>query len=88
MHFCFNYPRDLDVGLRSQKGERLKDFEVHGVPEKEPPHNGQKSYQPVQHDHLPKEKRKFWYKCPIVLSTAMPNRHLSEHSVRSEGVEK
>jgi hypothetical protein len=58
MYFYFNHPHDLDVRSRSQKGGSLKDFEVCGVPEKELPHNGQKSYQPVQHDCLPEEKRK------------------------------
>jgi hypothetical protein len=56
--FYFNHPHDPDVRLRSQKVGNLKDFDVHGVPEKELPHNGQKSYQPVRHDHLPDVKRK------------------------------
>jgi hypothetical protein len=36
----------------------LKNFEVRGVLEKELSHNGQKSYQPVWHGHLPDVKRK------------------------------
>jgi hypothetical protein len=43
MHFYFNHPRDPDARPRSQKVESLKDFEVCGVPEKEPRHNGQKA---------------------------------------------
>jgi hypothetical protein len=58
MHFCFNHPCNLGMRSRSQKGRSLKDFEVCGVPEKELPHNGQKSYQPVRHDHLPNVIRK------------------------------
>jgi hypothetical protein len=46
MPFCFNHPCDLDARSRSQKGGSLKDFEVCGVPEKEPPHNGQKAINP------------------------------------------
>jgi hypothetical protein len=34
------------------------------------------------------KKRKVWQKRPIVLSTAVPNRHSLEPSVRSEGVKK
>jgi hypothetical protein len=37
-----------------------------------------KSYQPVWHSHLPKVKNeKFWHKCPIVLSIAVPNQEIS-----------
>jgi hypothetical protein len=40
--FHFNNPRNLDAESRSQKVGSLKYFEIHGVPEKELPHNGQK----------------------------------------------
>jgi hypothetical protein len=55
--FCFNYPRDPDARSRGQNVGSLKDFEVCGVPEKEPWHNGQKAINLF--DHLPKVKRKF-----------------------------
>jgi hypothetical protein len=42
MPFCFNHPRDPDMKPRSQKMGSLKDFEICGVLEKEPLHNGQK----------------------------------------------
>jgi hypothetical protein len=58
MHFCFNHLHDPDARSRSQKVGSLKDFEVCGIPEKEPPHNRQKNYQLVWHDHLPDVKRK------------------------------
>jgi hypothetical protein len=41
VHFYFNHPRNLDVELRSQMGESLKDFEACDVLEKEPLHNRQ-----------------------------------------------
>jgi hypothetical protein len=44
--FCFNHPRNSDAESRSQKGGSLKDFEVCGVPEKEPLHNRQKAINP------------------------------------------
>jgi hypothetical protein len=37
--FCFNHPHNPDTESRSQKGGCLQDFEVCGVPEKEPLHN-------------------------------------------------
>jgi hypothetical protein len=40
--FHFNNPRNPDAESRSQKVGSLKYFEIHGVPEKELPHNGQK----------------------------------------------
>jgi hypothetical protein len=45
-HFHFNNPRNPDVESRSQKVGSLKDFEIHGIPEKELPHNGQKVINP------------------------------------------
>jgi hypothetical protein len=47
-----------------------------------------KSYQHVWHGHLPEVKRKFWHKCPIVLSTAVPDQHLSESNVQLEDIKK
>jgi hypothetical protein len=41
-YFHFNNPRNPDAESRSQKVGSLKYFEIHGVPEKELPHNGQK----------------------------------------------
>jgi hypothetical protein len=43
MPFCFNHLCDPDAESRSQKVRSLKDFEVRDIPEKEPPHNGQKA---------------------------------------------
>jgi hypothetical protein len=52
MPFCFNHLRDSDVRSRSQKVGSLKDFEIHGVLEKESLRNGQKL--PTRsHNHLP-----------------------------------
>jgi hypothetical protein len=55
MHFYFNHPRDLNARSRSQNVGSLKDFEVCGIPEKEPWHNGQKAINSF--DHLPEEKK-------------------------------
>jgi hypothetical protein len=76
MTFYFNHPRDTDARSRGQKVGSLKDFELCGIPEKEPWHNRQKVINPF--DHLPEVKRKFWHECPIVLSTEVPDQHLSE----------
>jgi hypothetical protein len=38
--FYFNHPRDPDASSRRQKVGSLKYFEVCGIPEKEPRHNG------------------------------------------------
>jgi hypothetical protein len=54
MPFCFNHPRDPDARSRSQKVESLKDFEVRGVPKKEPRHNGQKAINPFDTIICPK----------------------------------
>jgi hypothetical protein len=54
MPFCFNHARDLDAELRSQKVGSIKDFEIHGVPEKEPPHNEQKAINPFDMVICPK----------------------------------
>jgi hypothetical protein len=86
--FFFNSPCNSDTESRSQKGGSLKDFEVCGVLEKEPSHNRQKTYQPVRHGHLPEVKRKFWHRRPIMLSTEVPDQHLSEPSVRLEAIKK
>jgi hypothetical protein len=45
-HFCFNNPHNPDAESRSQKVGSLTDFEIHGVPEKELPHNRQKVINP------------------------------------------
>jgi hypothetical protein len=51
--FCFNHPRDPDVGLRSLKVGSLKDFDVHNIIKKEPASNRQRSHLSDQQDHLP-----------------------------------
>jgi hypothetical protein len=65
----------------SQKVGSLKDFEVCGVPEKEPTSNGQRSYQSDRHGHLFEVSKRFWCKCPIVLSVTVPDQHTSESSL-------
>jgi hypothetical protein len=54
MYFCFNHPRDPDARSRRQNVGSLKDFEVGGVPEKEPQHNGQKAINPFSMIICPK----------------------------------
>jgi hypothetical protein len=39
-HFRFSNPRNPKAESKSQKVGSLNDFEIHGVPEKELPHNG------------------------------------------------
>jgi hypothetical protein len=58
MPFYFNHPHDPDARSRSQKVGSLKDFDVCSIPDKELPHNKQKSNQPIWHSHLPEVKRK------------------------------
>jgi hypothetical protein len=50
----------------------LKYFEIRSVPKNELSHNGQKSYQPVQHVHLPEVKMKSWHTRPIVYQQQCP----------------
>jgi hypothetical protein len=52
--FHFNNPRNSDVESRSQNVGSLKDFEIHGIPEKELPHNGQKVINPFSTVIFPK----------------------------------
>jgi hypothetical protein len=54
VHFCFNHPCNPDAESMSQNGGSLKDFEVHGVPEKEPLHNRHKAINPFDTVICPK----------------------------------
>jgi hypothetical protein len=44
--FLFQQPVHSGHGIEEPKGGSLKDFEICGVPEKEPPQNGQKTINP------------------------------------------
>jgi hypothetical protein len=44
--FLFQQPVHSGHGIEEPKEGSLKDFEICGVPEKEPPHNGQKAINP------------------------------------------
>jgi hypothetical protein len=74
--------------IEEPKGESLKDFDIRCIPRKEPPHNGQKAINPFGMIICPKKKGKCWHKRSIVLSTAVPDRHLSEFIVRLEAIKK
>jgi hypothetical protein len=54
--FCFNHPRNPDADARSQGVGSSKDFEIHGVLEKEPRPAGHISYQANRHGYLPEVK--------------------------------
>jgi hypothetical protein len=75
--------------IEEPKGKSLKDFEIRSVPKKEPPHNGQKAINSFGTIICPKKKKgKFWHKRQIMLSTVVPDRHLSEFIIRLEAIKK
>jgi hypothetical protein len=86
--FLFQPPTWSGHGIEEPKGWKFKRFWSPRRPREGTAAQRRKCYQPVRHGHLPEVKRKFWHKCPIVLSSAVPNRHLSESSVRLEAIKK
>jgi hypothetical protein len=74
----FQQPAQSGRGIEEPKGGSLNDFEIRGVPRKEPPHNGQKAINPFSTVICPKKKGMFWHKRSIVLSTTMSDQHLSK----------
>jgi hypothetical protein len=77
--FCFNRPWNLDADVRSQGVGSSKDFEIHGILEKEPRLAERTSYQADRHSYLPEVK--------IESSAQMPNR-VNNGSTRSAGTKK
>jgi hypothetical protein len=52
--FLFQQPAQSRCGIEEPKGGSLKDFELHGIPEKKPPHNGQKAINLIGTVNCPK----------------------------------
>jgi hypothetical protein len=87
MHFCFNHPHDPDARSRSQKVGSLKDFEVCGIPEKEPPHNRQKKLSTCLARSFARCKKESSYiSADRVISSSQVTCY--KPSVRLEGVKK
>jgi hypothetical protein len=77
--FCFNRPRNSDMDMRSRGVGSLKDFEIHGVLEKEPRSTRHTSYQADRNSYLPKVK--------IEIAEQMPD-WVNNRSARSAGTKK
>jgi hypothetical protein len=72
--FCFNCSRNLDADARSQGVGSSKNFEIHGILEKEPRYVGRTSYQADRHGYLPEVKIEFQNRCSIGLPTETPDQ--------------
>jgi hypothetical protein len=77
--FCFNRPRNSDVDARIRGVGSSKDFEIHGILEKEPRSARRTSYQADRHSYLPEVK--------IESSKQMSDR-VNDRSTRSAGTKK
>jgi hypothetical protein len=86
--FCFNHPRNPDVDARSRGVRSSKDFEIHGLLEKEPSPAGRTSYQADQHGYLPEVKIEVQNRCPIGLTTEAPDQQVPRSQGPNSGQQK
>jgi hypothetical protein len=74
--FRFNHSRNPDADARSRGVGGSKDFEICGVPEKEPRPTGRTSYQADRHGYLPEVKIEVQNRCMTGLTTEAPDQQV------------